>query len=230
MVRVDIFAPIFYEVVRKYAPWNIFTGGPGFPEKPLYHPDEEFGTPEHVELNYDEGNHIKSVIATNQNGDTASVEFELDDSDPQCKKMLCFLKKNSSVELTITEWFENNTIHLNTHHTQHDIDISLTKVVDEISKYEAEIVIDGAVTHTGIIDTTKLEVPQIVIDYAETITAMDSDITIAALDPTINGILTMEAYKEDFKQQTLWYKHLLNIIAACLISAATGGTACVYYI
>lgn len=216
MSQVNIFSPIFHDLVKWMAPWQCYIGGPGFPEKPLYKTNQEFVSPKKVELNYTNDNQLKSIIVFNDNNDSASIEFELEKSDSEDIKVKGILKKNDIVELIITEYFDNNVIYLTLEHPQkkdYDIEISVKQVNGEKNKYEMKILFYEK-TLEGIIDTEQFEVPKIAVDFAEEISKMQSDLTIAALNPAINEILTLEAYKKNHPPVIMMdLPGILNIMA-----------------
>ncbi len=214
-------------MVSILAPWHSYVAGPGFPENPLYHRDDKFGEVEHVNVNYDEDYKLKSIIAESKTGDNASVEFELIE-ELNIKKMLCHLKKNSTTELTITEWFENDEVYLTFRRPnceEYDVDINVALKYEKIYEYDVKIQFNNRLFN-GIIKAKSLDVPQVVLDFSKEISEMQSNITIAAADPAIIGIITMVAYKMFYQEIRGIGGHILNAVGsliAHIIFTCVGG-------
>ncbi|MBW6515430.1 MAG: hypothetical protein K0B81_02290 [Candidatus Cloacimonetes bacterium] len=221
MSQMNVFNPIMHEMVKNLAPWHSFIAGPGFPVKPLYRRDEQFRDIEQVVVKY-YASDLQSITAVSKTGETASVLFEIID-DLNLKKMLCHLKKNETTELTITEWFDNNKVYLTIRRPEskeYDVDIVVTAIDGNIHEFDIFIKFNSQ-EFRGIIKAKSLDVPQIALDFAEAISSMQSSHTIAAADPKIIGIITMEAYKMFYQEirDIVW--HAINFVASVLVHILT---------
>ncbi|MBW6515033.1 MAG: hypothetical protein K0B81_00265 [Candidatus Cloacimonetes bacterium] len=203
MKQVDLYTPILHDLVRRVSPWHMFVGGPSFPEKPLYNPDEKFDSLTKTEVKYNDGGHIKSISGVNKDGEEAFIEFKVDDSNSEFIKVSAILKKNDLIQLEITEWLIDDTLNLTfrtPQNTDYDIDFYFKQLDNNQGKYDIKIVVNGK-TLQGI-DTGTTKIPEIALEFAEEISAMDSDLTIAALNTVFSGILVMHAYSEDILYHT----------------------------
>ncbi|MBW6516827.1 MAG: hypothetical protein K0B81_09500 [Candidatus Cloacimonetes bacterium] len=187
------------KLLRKLGAWHIFVSGPGFPEKPLYHQDLEFGSPSEVQILYGEHGHLKSIVGFNKKGDKSSCEFEYIKAE---KKILVTLKKNDLAQLIVSEWYSNKVLYMRCNHPENpnlDTETRVSVVPDQKYIYEYDVEIDiGQKTIQGIINSASLDIPDIVIEFSKEITALQSNLTIAAFEPIFAGILTMEAYKNSY--------------------------------
>ncbi len=227
MTQMNVFNPIFHEMVSNLAPWHSYIGGPDFPKKPLYSRDIKFSDVNNVAINYDSKNKLKSIIAQSTKGDNASVEFELIEESTQ-KKMLCHLKKNGTTELIITEWFEDNKVYITFRKpncSEYDVDIKVIPINGEVYEFDVEIKFNNKLFKDKI-KAKSLDVPQIALDFAKEISSIQSNLTVAAADPKIIGIITMEAYKMFYQENRDIVGHIINLVGSIighLLTVCWGG-------
>ncbi len=99
-------SPLFIERVQVTTPWARFLGGPNFLQNTLNIPDSQFQDPDHISIDYDKDGFLKSLLASLGN-DEASIDYDFF-TGSGINKLSATFKKNSTTELTITEWFEQN--------------------------------------------------------------------------------------------------------------------------
>lgn len=217
MTQMNVFNPIFHEMVNNIAPWHSFIGGPYFPEKPLYSRDKSFCDVNNVAINYDDKNKLQSIIAHSSLGDNASVEFELIEELTQ-KIMLCHFKKNSKTELTLAEWFDGQKLYLTfrkPNYAEFDVDIIVIPVNGKIYEFDIEVKFNNKLFKENI-KAKALDVPHIALDFAKEISSLQSDLTVAALDSKFIGIITMEAYKMFYQENRDITGHIVNLVAGII--------------
>lgn len=226
MKKINVFNPIFNDMANKIVPQHSYVGGPSFPEQPLYSIDEDFKDVKNVTIEYNKNDKLKSVVAKNTKGDSASAEIEIiEDSN---LKVLCNLKKNDITELTISEWIENNKMHLTfrvPNRSEYDVDINIAPVNREFYKCDIDINFNNKKFEERLKIKT-FQVPQIALDFANEISSKQSNLTVAAFNPKIIGIITMEEYKMFHEEMRLPWWHIGNFVGSVighLLTTCFGG-------
>lgn len=213
-----VFSPLFLEQVQLITPWARFLGAPGLPETPLYRPDSSFGASDKVEVSYDTKGLLKSLKATSGN-DVATIDFDFFTED-DIKKLSCTLKKNSTIELTLVEYFDTDTGYLTVkrpNYSSYNVDISVEAVDGGTEEFDTTILFNNK-TFNEIIPAGALDVPKIVVDFASAISSMGSNLTVAAFETNLAGILTAESFKlsNEIQYRTI-VAHLINWIIAGIV-------------
>lgn len=219
MSTTCVYSPILCALSHPLTPWQAFMGGPGLPEKPLYSPDSQFGVPDNVVIDYDSNDILKNVVAKVGMAEaSASFDFIVDNG---IKKLVCMLQKNSVTELTITEWFDGSKGFLEVrrpNYSSYNIDINVAAVNGETAEFDTEILFNNIV-YSETVKAGDIEIPSIVKDFAKAISAMQSNLTIAAFDTKLIGVLLMESYK---KTTELQYRNIIHHVINTLIAMIAG--------
>ena len=220
-------SPLFIEQVQSTAPWARFLGGPNFPQNPLYIPDSQFKDPDHLSIDYDQDGFLKSLLSTLGN-DEATIDYDFF-TESGINKLSATFKKNSATELTITEWFDQNTGYLTIrrpNYSNYDVDITIEAVDGKAEEFDTTVTFNGK-TLNDIIKYGELDVPELVMNFAEEVSTVQTSLSVAAFNERLAGILTIEAYKQ---QQELGYRnivwHVINTIVA-IVAGALAGSAIV---
>jgi|GEM_PF-2588955 len=227
MRQINYLHPVFHEVVKRMGPWHYMIGSPYFPEKDMYNSDENYDISETVEVNYDSDGYISTIIGTSKNGDQASFELIQNPAPHTCKGLF---KLNGNVQLQITEWIADEIIHIKSEYlanSKYDVEIRV-KDVDHKGLYYVENDINQK-TLKGDYDVYDMHLPQIALDLATEITNANSDAVVAALEPRIYSILTIEAYKQGVYRIKDWW-HRADGVGTILSDYFTVFVSAGYYL
>ena len=209
-------SPLVHDVVKRFAPWHNFIGAPGFPENWLFNSDSGFGISRKVEVSLNSKNRIGSIVGTNSSNQTASIEYSWDDVGKISKAVL---KKGSTTELTIEQWFaaSSHLIYIDTKYaanSDYDTQIRVSENASSSDTVDVEIDINGK-TLTDSVDINSSEVPQILTDLVAELNSMESTATVAALDPDMLAVNNINFWKDESYGILAW-QDMLNIFGTAL--------------
>ena len=183
---------LFLDYIKRYGSWHQFIGAPKFPEYPLFNPDNSYGKSKKVELFYDSEGNINKITGENDSSDKVSIEFTYNELTQKGK---IELKKNSSIELTINEWIENDEVTLETKFaadSKYNTEVRCSLISGD--NYGLEIDINQK-TLTGNIVLGAEEIPQIAYDIVDELDDLKSTATVAAFDEVLSYSMAAEIWR-----------------------------------
>ena len=211
-------APLVHDVVKRCGTWHQFIGAPDFPTYWLYNDDTGFGRSEKVEVHYDSDNNVEKVVGKNSALQEASIEFSWNDTT---KKSKAVLKKGTTTELTIEEWFSEGTpikLYIDTKYadnSDYDNQIRITKPSSPATtSFSVEVDINGK-TLTGTVDISSESVPQILKDIVSELNSMNSPATVAAQETNIIAAVAVDFWKQGSYGTCAW-QDTLDLIGTIL--------------
>ncbi|MDO9576777.1 MAG: hypothetical protein Q7J16_02720 [Candidatus Cloacimonadales bacterium] len=183
---------LFLDYIKRYGSWHQFIGAPKFPEYPLFKPDSSYRKSSKVELLYDSEGNIHKITGENDSSDKVSIEFTFNEIT---KKGKVELKKNSTVELTVNEWIENEVVTLETKFasdSKYNTEVRCSLVSG--NTYEMEVDINNKTLEGNIVLGSE-EIPQIAYDIVDELDDLKSNATVAAFDEVLSYSLAAEIWR-----------------------------------
>lgn len=204
----------------------------------MFNKDISFGDVKILEVSLDAEDWLQKLVGKNAMGNACSVEFTWDDVN---KISRASFKKGGSEQLSIAERFDAaETLIIDTicvSDSSCNAQIRIKKPLPSDSNLHSVEIDINKRTLKGTVDIGSPEVPQIAFDLVAELKAMSSTVQIAALNPQMNEIMALYAWRH-LEYGSLRWQWVANAVGTCLadtftplVSAAycaVSGVLCLY--
>lgn len=185
-------APIVHDVLKAAVPWHQYIGSKNFPSKWLINDDLSFkNNIAKTSVEYDTNGFYKRFSCVNRKNESSSIEFQF---DKQTKKAFAYCKKNEEKEWTFCEWMENKNTILKLEvscetNPKYNLSIDVKMpCAPNWNTMNTEILVNGKIL-TGTIPVGGTEIPEVALNFADEIAALQSTATIAIPEDCIGDLI-----------------------------------------